>query len=206
MADETQGLTKRVKELEREVAKLQRKLDRTHETVKGQGARVRSVEGKLETRTKREALVMEALGITHLSKEGDKGFLDDLNDSILRLEEYLLRTSERIDNNLQALNNHREFLVRMNKRVSKVGARERMQMGLSIMKNTLSILAMSGVSFDASLLKDIDDLMGDLDEEGEGLAELQKRKVKLDKKFDGELKKFDLESIWAKKTSLPGYH
>ncbi len=94
----------------------------------------------------------------------------------------------------------------MNKRVSKVGARERMQMGLSIMKNTLSILAMSGVSFDASLLKDIDDLMGDLDEEGEGLAELQKRKVKLDKKFDGELKKFDLESIWAKKTSLPGYH
>jgi chromosome segregation ATPase len=205
MDEDLSSLVKKVKELEKSLSKAQRRLDRLNEKVSGQGNKVRSLEKRLDTRIRREAVLMEALGFTRLSKPGDKGFLDDLNDSILRLEEYLLRTSERIDNILSALKNHREFLVRVNKRMDKVGAKERMEMGLSIMKNTLSVLALSGVRFDPSLIADIENLQEALGAEGKGLRDLQKRKDALDKKFDGELRKFDLESIYSQKTDLPGY-
>jgi hypothetical protein len=36
-------------------------------------------------------------------------------------------------------------------------------------------------------------------------SELRKSKQALDKKFDGELKRFDLEALYLKRKNIPGY-
>ncbi len=37
------------------------------------------------------------------------------------------------------------------------------------------------------------------------LAELRRTKDAIDRRFDEELKRFDLEAIWSKKREIPGY-
>jgi chromosome segregation ATPase len=205
MPSERDDLSSRLKKLEKSFKKLESNLSKVSEKVKKENKDSKKLARKMETRIRREDIIMDALGMSTRTKKGDKAGLGKLNDSIVKLEEYLLRTSERIDNILTSLKNHREFLVRMNRKVYKVDTRERIGMELDIMKNTLTILTMGGVRFDESLLKEINKLKAASDDPSVSPADLRKSKDKLDKKFGHELDRYDLETIWKKRKDIPGY-
>ncbi len=205
MPSKDDNLTARIRKLEKSVKKLETSLIKVSEKLARERREVAKLERKMETRVKREDIVMEALGMSSRTKKGDKASLGKLNDSIVKLEEYLLRTSDRIDNILNSLKNHREFLVRMNRKVYKVDTRERIRMELDIMKNTLAILAMGGVSFNEALLREIEKLRVASDDPSVSPADLRKSKEKLDKKFGNELERYDLDTIWKRRKDIPGY-
>jgi len=198
-------LSSRIKRLEKSVKKIESNLAKVSDNLKREKGETRKLVRKMETRVRREDIIMDALGMSSRTQKGDRASLGKLNDSIIKLEEYLLRTSERIDNILNSLKNHREFLVRMNRKVYKVDTRERIRMELDIMKNTLAILAMGGVSFDEALLREIDKLKAASDDPTVSPADLKKGKEKLDKKFGNELDRYDLNTIWKKRKDIPGY-
>jgi chromosome segregation ATPase len=205
MPSEEDELSSRLKKLEKSFKKLESNLSKVTQKVEKEKKETRKLARKMDTRIRREDIVMDALGMSARTKKGDRAGLGKLNDSIVKLEEYLLRTSERIDNILTSLKNHREFLVRMNRKVYKVDTRERIRMELDIMKNTLAILAMGGVSFDDNLLKEIKKLKAASDDPSVSPADLRKSKDKLDKKFGHELDRYDLDTIWKKRKDIPGY-
>lgn len=205
MVSQDDDLTSRLKKLETSFKKLESDVSKVSEKMRREKKETRKLARKMETRIRREEIVMDALGMSTRTRKGDKAGLGKLNDSILKLEEYLLRTSERIENILTSLKNHREFLVRMNRKVYKVDTRERIRMELDIMKNTLAILVMGGVSFDGALLKEIKKLKTASDDPSVSPADLRKSKDKLDKKFGSELDRYDLDTIWKKKKDIPGY-
>lgn len=205
MPSEEESLKSRINRLEKSVKKLETSLIKVSEKIARERKEARKLARKMDTRMKREEMVMDALGMSSRTKKGDKASLGKLNDSIVKLEEYLLRTSERIDNILNSLKNHREFLVRMNRKVYKVDTRERIGMELDIMKNTLAILAMGGVSFNESLLREIEKLKAASDDPSVSPADLRKSKEKLDKKFGNELERYDLDTIWKRRKDIPGY-
>lgn len=190
--------------LEKETAALRRELTATVRRLRQQEERLRELSRASEGLNRHEAVVFEALQLGESPRKGDRGVIRELQDSVVRLEDYLLKTADRIENILTALKQHRELLVGVNKRVLDVGTKDRIRLELDVMKNTLSILALNGVEFDLALVKDIDALRSKL-RESEDLAHLEHAKADLDKKFDGELKKYDLESIWARKKDIPGY-
>jgi hypothetical protein len=197
--------SKETSRLQNRLDKVERRLKSVQKQLSDEKKKTRSLEKKLETRIKREGIMMEALRITSRTKKGEGGLADDLNDSVMRLEEYLLRTSERIDNILNALKSHRDFLVKMNRRLDRIGTRERMVLELDIMRNTLWILGMNGVKIDAALVKDIEALRKDADEDTAKVIELRERKDSIDRKFDDELKRVDLDKISHKTGDIPGY-
>lgn len=205
MPSDEESLPSRINRLEKSVKKLETSLIKVSEKVTRERKEARKLARKMETRIKREEIVMDALGMSSRTKKGDKASLGELNDSIVKLEEYLLRTSERIDNILNSLKNHREFLVRMNRKVYKVDTRERIGIELDIMKNTLAILAMGGVSFNESLLREIEKLRVASDDPSVSPADLRKSKEKLDKRFGNELDRYDLDTIWKRRKDIPGY-
>ena len=134
----------------------------------------------------------------------------ELREAVLKIQDYLLRTSERFDHILSTLKNHRELLVKMNQRVYQVGTRERIRMELDIMKNTLSILAMNAVEVDDTLLPEIEKLRTSAGKEDADIAALRRSKDSLDKRFDSELKKYDLTAMYRPRAKdrdrdLPGY-
>ncbi len=102
---------------------------------------------KLDKLVKKETAIFRALGLPKNPKDKRKGRIEELQQSIINLEEYLLNTASRIDNILKVLKTHREFLMRVNKRVYKTDAKGKIKMELDIMKNTLSILTMNGIDF-----------------------------------------------------------
>ncbi|MCK4445209.1 MAG: hypothetical protein KAW09_11735, partial [Thermoplasmata archaeon] len=173
MPSKESDLYSRIKKLEKSVKKLETSLIKVSEKVSADRMEAKKMAKKLETRIKREEIVMDALGMSGRTKKGDKASLGKLNDSIVKLEEYLLRTSDRIDNILNSLKNHREFLVRMNRKVYKVDTRERIRIELDIMKNTLAILAMGGVSFNEVLLREIERLKAASDDPSISPADLR---------------------------------
>jgi hypothetical protein len=128
----------------------------------------------------------------------------ELQDSVVRLEGYLLKTADRIESILSALKQHWELLISVNKRLLDIGTRDRIRLELDVMKNTLSILSLNGVEYDASLIRDIDALHGNLCQ-FEDVMGFEGAKAELYRKFDGELKKFDLDAIWSKRKEIPGY-
>lgn len=195
---------KRLESAERSLNELKREVGRLGRKLVVQDQKLSSIAKEMRKRGRREAVVMEALSLSPRSKVGDRGILGDLSRSILRLEEHLLKTSERIESILEALKSHREFLVKMNKRFFDLGTRERIRLELDVMRNTLSILALNGVDFDQSLLKDIDKLKSSLEAEAD-VGHIQRSKENLDKKFEEELKRFDLDAIFQKKKEIPGY-
>ncbi len=188
----------------RELGGLRRDLEALERRLEKQEARVRALTKAVDTEGRRGRVIAEALRLGDRAKSGDRGILRELEDSIVRTEDYLLKTAERIENILTALKQHREFLMNMNKRVLDVGAKDRIRLELDVMKNTLSILALNGIEFDAALVKDIDGLRRSL-KDAEDVGKLERAKADLDKKFDEELKKFDLEAVWSRKKEIPGY-
>ena len=158
----------------------------------------------------RLSVLHASLGLSDKAKRGDRGIVGELNEAVLKVQDYLLRTSERLDNILGTLKNHRELLVKMNQRVYHAGTRERIRMELDIMKNTLSILALNHVEVDEGLLPEIEKLRTSTGKEDSDIATLRKSKESLDKRFDSELRKFDLSAIYRprgkdRERQIPGY-
>lgn len=189
---------------QRELAAARRQLQRLERAVLEQDARLRALARSSEAGARRQAVVYEALQLGDKAKKGERGVIRELQDSVERLEDYLLKTADRIETILSALKQHRELLVNVNKRVLDLGTKDRIRLELDVMKNTLSILSLNGVEFDAALVKEIDSLRARV-RQSEDLAQLEQAKVELDKKFDGELKKFDLDAIWSRKKEIAGY-
>jgi len=190
--------------LERELARVRRQLATVGRRLASQDARLRDLVRSSEEQRRRQGIIYEALRFREPPRKGDRGVVQDLQTSVVRLEDYLLRTSERIDRILSALKQHREFLVSVNKRLLSAGTKDRIRLELDVMKNTVSILALNGVELDASIVQDIENLRKRLRETSD-VAELEKAKADLDRRFDGELRKYDLDAIWAKKKEIPGY-
>ncbi|MEK6987278.1 MAG: hypothetical protein AABX97_04170 [Candidatus Thermoplasmatota archaeon] len=176
--------------LRREIVSVNRRLVRAE-------ARLQDLAKLAAAQKRRQDAVVRALALGERSKKGDRGVIQDLQESIVRLEDYLLKTAERIENILSALKQHREFLVSVNKRVLDLGTKDRIRLELDVMKNTLSILSLNGVEFDGSLVKEIDKLRASV-REATDLESLERSKAELDKKFD-------LDAIWARKKEIPGY-
>jgi len=132
-----------------------------------------------------------------------------LQEAVLKVQDYLLRTSERIDNILGTLKNHRELLVKMNQRLFQVGTRERIRMELDIMKNTLSILALNGAELDGELVAEIQELRDSTEKDDIDVPALRKSKEHLDKRFLGEVKKLEPSGAYRPKErprkDVPGY-
>jgi hypothetical protein len=189
---------------EREIAALRRELRAMDRRLREQEARFKALAKVSDVSSRRQSILFDALQLGEQPKRGDRGVIRELQDSVVRLEDYLLKTADRIENILSALKQHRELLVTVNKRVLDVGTKDRIRLELDVMKNTLSILSLNGVEYDAGLVKEIESLRDKL-AKSEDLAQLERAKADLDKKFDGELKKFDLETIWTKKKEIPGY-
>ncbi len=169
-----------------------------------QDVRLHDLVRSSEEQRRRQTIIYGALQFGERPRKGDRGVIREMQESIVRLEDYLLRTSERIESILSALQQHREFLINVNKRLLSAGTKDRIRLELDVMKNTASILALSGVELDTALLRDIDKVRRSVRENSD-LTELEKAKADLDKRFDGELRKFDLDAIWTKKKAIPGY-
>lgn len=141
--------------------------------------------------------------------EGLRRDVDALQDVVLKVQDYLLRTSERLDGILGTLKNHRELLVKMNQRLYQVGTRERIRIELDVMRNTLSILALNGIELDEHLVADIRKLRESAEKQEVDVATLRKSKESLDKKFHGEVRKFDLSATTKPRDKdrkdVPGY-
>ena len=196
--------TERARSLEKEISALRRQLRTLDRRLLDQEERLRALAKTSAGSVRRQAVIVDALRLGETPKKGDRGVVRELQDSVDRLEDYLLKTADRLETIFSALKQHRELLVKVNKRVLDVGTKDRIRLELDVMKNTLSILSLNGVEYDAALLKDIDSLRLRL-RQSEDLTQLERAKADLDKKFDGELKKFDLEAIWARKKEIPGY-
>src|SRR3990170_1287668 len=170
-----------------EISRLRRELAALRRALSRQDTRLRAVSQAVESQRRWEAVLAGALQIGEGARRGDRGVIADLQDSIVRLEEFLLKTSDRIENILHALKQHREFLVGMNKRILNVGTKDRI-----------------GLELDSALVKEIERLKASL-HDADNVKEIEKAKAELDRRFDGELKKFDLDAIWAKKKEIAGY-
>jgi len=187
-------------------ASLARQVRQLGERVRNQQRRIQSLELRLETRRKREEVVLAALGIEQSkARPGERGTVGELQRILLKNEELLLSSNKRVESILSALKNHREVLIRLNKKVYKESVRDQIKLELAVMQNTLSILGMGGFEFDPTLIGDIKGLKKLLEKEDSEIPKLRKRKETLDKKFENELGKFDLESAYQKKRDIPGY-
>lgn len=164
-----------------------------------------SLEKKVDECVKRQKIIMQVLGLEKELKDGEKGVVGDINKSILKMEEYLLHTGKRIDNILAALKNHREFLIKLNKKIYKADTRKRIQMELSIINNTLSIMAISGFDIDKSIYSDVKRIKKMMLKEDVEMINIKKRMERLERKFEDEMERFDYESIFKKKGDIPGY-
>lgn len=180
-----------------DVAALRREIVFVNRRLAHAEARLQDLAKLAGAQNRRQDTIVRALALGERSKKGDRGVIQDLQESIVRLEDYLLKTAERIENILSALKQHREFLVSVNKRVLDLGTKDRIRLELDVMKNTLSILSLNGMEFDGSVVKEIDRLRASV-REAEDLEVLEQSKTELDKKFD-------LDAIWARKKEIPGY-
>jgi hypothetical protein len=204
MARKGSGASKSAPSPEKEIALLRRELRAMDRKLRDQEERLKTLAKLSEVSGRRQLVLFDALQLGEHPKRGDRGVIRELQDSVVRLEDYLLKTADRIENILTALKQHRELLVTVNKRVLDVGTKDRIRLELDVMKNTLSILSLNGVEYDAGLLKEIDSLREKLGK-SEDLVQLERAKSDIDKKFDGELRKYDLEAIWTKKKEIAGY-
>lgn len=164
------------------------------------------IEKELAAVKAQQAVLLSTLGLRPSSRKGDAGRVAELNDAVAKIQDYLLRTTERLSGILGTLKNHRELLVQLSQRVYKVGTRERIRMELDIMKNTLSIVALNGVEVDASLLAELKSLESAVGDANADLVVLRKSKAELDRRFGATVGKLDLTAVYRPgDDDLPGY-
>jgi chromosome segregation ATPase len=198
-------MRERVQSLEKEVKRLERGLNRLSLKLEKQGEVLKTLSREMGKRQKREEILMAALGLGPRSKVGDRGFLEDLDDSILRLEDYLLAMGERVQRILTMLQSHREFLDKVNESVLRMGQRERMRLELDIMMNSVSILAMAGIEIDPAIPSELEELRREVAEGSTELERLKRRKEELDRRLEAEIKRYDLSLLFSGKKNIPGY-
>jgi len=196
--DRLATLEKSLRSISREIKRLNDQMTKHEESRK-------AVSRSIATIVQQQSILLEALGLSSQSRKGDRGILDDFSASLLHLDEFLLRNSERIENIFVTLKNHRTMLARLNDMFFKLNEKAKIKIELGVMKNTLSILALSGNEMDVTIAKEIKALEESLETPKVDLNELRKSKNRLDKKFDSELKRFDLEALFTKRKDIPGY-
>ena len=199
-------ISKQLTALDKSLEKISQNVKDMKDENRANNKRLKSLETKLETRIKREELIMDTLGLNSHSKKGGKSEIRELNSSLIKSQEYLLNTGNRIDNILSAIKNHREFLVKLNRRVYKVNAREIIELQVDIISNSLTVMMLTGFDFDKSLIRDVDKLKKMMEAKEFELGKVKKKMTSLDKKFEEELERFDFKSIYEKKQDIPGYH
>src|SRR4030065_2016265 len=96
--------------------------------------RIRELTKSSEAVRKRHAVVAEALQLSEPPRKGDRGVVRDLQENVLRLEEYLLKTADRIESILTALKQHREFLTSVNKRLLNSGTKARRRLHIAALQ------------------------------------------------------------------------
>jgi len=201
----TKELKRQLDNLRKQNEKLLGQLDAVTKKSRDQQKRIASLEGKMETRVKREDILMAAMELKPRSKKGDRGAVGRLSQSLIATDDHVLSMGKRIENMLSALKNHREYLIRLNKKVYKVDPVKKIEMELGIMRNTLSIMAISGFNIDKALFGDMRGIKKMMEKEDADLSKVQKRMAGFKRKFEDELEKFDLESIFKKSEHIPGY-
>ncbi len=197
---------------DKELRKLQDRIDNLeyeHKQMKEQVRDLkkenRSISNKLETRIKREKELRQILQVVSRNRKGEKTVIRELLDKTDSNEEYLLNTTKRVENALSAIKTHREYIIKLNKRVFTATPREIMMAELGVMNNTLGILSLNGIKVSQSLIKDINNLEEDLEDEKAKVGELTKKKEELQERFQQEIEKYDLSSIFSKKKEIYGY-
>jgi len=198
-------LKRELENLKKQNAQLRKDMENITRTSRAQLKKIASLDGKMETRAKREDILMTALGLRPQTKKGEKGAIDDLTQSILKVDEHILSMGKRMENMLSALKNHREYLIRLNKKVYKVDPVKRIVMEIEIMSNTLSIMALSGFDINKGLFSEMKRVNKMLEKEDADLSKIQKRMATVKRKFDEDMERFDFESIFRKSDHIPGY-
>jgi hypothetical protein len=191
--------------LKKENACLARELAALKNASKAQSRRLAALEKEMRTRAKREELLMAALGLHTHPRRGDVGTIESLTASVLKTDESVLAMGKRIENMLSALKNHREYLIRLNKKVYKIDPAKKIEMQLETMRNTLSIMALSGFDINKSLFGEMKRINKMLEKEDADLSKVQKRMATVKRKFDEDMERFDFESIFRKSDHIPGY-
>jgi hypothetical protein len=199
------ALQRELVSLKKQNTSLKNDIANITKTSKAQFKRIASLEGKMETRLKREDLLMAALGLRPQAKKGEKGAIGDLTQSILKVDEHILSMGKRIENMLSALKNHREYLIRLNKKVYKIDPVKQIQMEIALKRNTLHIMALSGFDINKSLFEEMKRVTKMLEKEDADLSKIQKRMATIKRKFDEDMERFDFESIFRKSDHIPGY-
>ena len=205
-ADPTlKSLQKSLDKLEKENIKLKDEVKTLKDTGREQKKQLKSLEGKMDTRAKREEVVMDTIGIHGRTKSGQRSAITDLNKSLIKTDEHLLKMSKRMENVLSAIKNHREYLIRLNKRVYKEDPVKLIDMELDVMCNTLNVMALSGFSIDKGLFNDVKKIRKLMEKKDFELSKIKKRMSTFTRKFDDEMERFDMESIYKKAEHIPGY-
>ncbi len=186
-------------------AALRKELASLKQSSSAQAKRIASLEKRLETRIKREEILMAALGLRPQSKKGERGAVGSLTESVLKVDEAVLSMGKRMENMLSALKNHREYLIRLNKKVYRVDPVKRIEMQIEIMKATLSIMALSGFDINKSLFSEMKKVNRMLAKDDADIAKVHKRMATVKRKYDEEMERFDYESIFKKSDNIPGY-
>ncbi len=191
--------------MEQSLARLERQLERLLVKLEKQEERLTGLSEQMQSRRERERLLTEALGLKSDAKVGDRGTLDDMDDSILRLEDYLLALGERVQKILSMLQDHRELLDDVQRSVLGKGRRDRMRLELDIMMNSISILAMAGIEIDPSIPAELDELRKAVLDTGEELEKLRRKKRDLNRRLEEGIKRYDLDKLFSKRKQIPGY-
>ena len=199
------NLQRTMEKLERENAKLKDEIKVLKDTGREQKKQLKSLTSKMETRVKREEVVMSTLDINTRTKKGQRSAISDLNRSLIKTDEHLLKMSKRMENVLSAIKNHREYLIRLNKRVYKEDPVKLIDMELDVMCNTLNVMALSGFGIDKGLFNDVKKIRKLMDKKDIELSKIKKRMSTFTRKFDDEMERFDFESIYKKAEHIPGY-
>ncbi|MCK5396722.1 MAG: hypothetical protein KAJ33_00555 [Thermoplasmata archaeon] len=199
------SLQKTLEKLEKENTKLKEDIKTLKDTGREQKKQLKSLEGKMDTRAKREEVIMATLDISTRTKKGQRSAISDLNRSLIKTDEHLLKQGKRMENVLSAIKNHREYLIRLNKRVYKEDPVKLIDMELDVMCNTLNVMALSGFSIDKGLFNDVKKIRKLMDKKDMELSKLKKRMSTFTRKFDDEMERFDMESIYKKAEHIPGY-
>ena len=199
------SLQKSLEKLQRENNKLKDEIKSLKDTGREQKKQLKSLEGKMETRTKREEVIMDSIGINSRTKKGQKSAITELKSSLIKTDEHLLKFNKRMENVLSAIKNHREYLIRLNKRVYKEDPVKLIDMELDVMCNTLNVMALSGFSIDKGLFNDVKKIRKLMEKKDFELSKVKKRMSTFTRKFDDEMERFDMESIYKKAEHIPGY-
>lgn len=202
----TEGtLEERLYALEKGLVRMDRRLDQVLERL-GRAAKEREgLSRDVHALLRGEEILMTALDLTPRATPGDRGILEDMDDTILRLEDYLLGMGDRVQRILGMLQTHKELLDRVGETVIGKGERDRVRLELDIAMNSISILSLAGVEVDPAIASEMETLRKSVSEGEEELAHIKERKEELVKRLEGEIKKYDLGQLYAKRLDLPGY-